>query len=61
MRFQLANLLEVDNSVLRSMFTGSEAWQIRFLALKLFVGLRWWLLGMISQSLRLSKGTEVHK
>ncbi|XP_026192209.1 uncharacterized protein LOC34619768 [Cyclospora cayetanensis] len=56
----LANLLGVDETVLRDIFLGADSWQIRFLALKLFVRLRWWLLGMISQTLRLSKGTSVH-
>ena len=46
---------------MRDIYLGTDAWQVRYLALKLFVRLRWWLLGIISQSLRLSKGTEVHK
>ena len=59
--FQLANLLEVDETVLREMFFGPDVWQVRFLSLKIFVRLRWWLLKMISKSLRLSKGTDVQK
>ncbi|CDJ37341.1 IQ calmodulin-binding motif domain-containing protein, putative [Eimeria tenella] len=56
----LANLLGIDETVLRDIFNGPDFWQVRFLALKLFVRLRWWLLGIIGQSLRLSKSTEVH-
>ncbi|KAL8454422.1 hypothetical protein Emag_001449 [Eimeria magna] len=56
----LATLLKVDETVLRDICLGTDAWQVRFLALKLFARLRWWLLGMISQSLRLYKGTAVH-
>lgn len=58
---KLANLLGIDETVLRDIFNGPDFWQVRFLALKLFVRLRWWLLGIIRQSLRLSKSTEVHK
>ncbi|KAL8428545.1 hypothetical protein Efla_003316 [Eimeria flavescens] len=56
----LATLLKVDETVLRDLFLGPDVWQVRFLALKLFARLRWWLLGMISQSLRLSAVAEVH-
>ncbi|KAL8449328.1 hypothetical protein Emed_003209 [Eimeria media] len=56
----LATLLKVDETVLRDICLGTDAWQVRYLALKLFARLRWWLLGMISQSLRLHKGTAVH-
>ncbi|KAL8434756.1 hypothetical protein ACSSS7_002893 [Eimeria intestinalis] len=56
----LATLLKIDETVLRDICLGNDAWQVRFLALKLFTRLRWWLLGVISQSLRLHKGTAVH-
>ncbi|CDI74185.1 IQ calmodulin-binding motif domain-containing protein, putative [Eimeria praecox] len=56
----LASLLGVDETVLRDIYLGTDAWQVRYLALKLFVRLRWWLLGIISQSLQLPKKTEIH-
>ncbi|CDJ49736.1 IQ calmodulin-binding motif domain-containing protein, putative [Eimeria brunetti] len=56
----LASLLGVDETVLRDIYMGTDCWQVRYLALKLFVRLRWWLLGVISQSMRLTKKAEVH-
>lgn len=59
--YQLASLLGVDETVMRDIYLGTDAWQVRHLALKLFVRLRWWLLGIIRQSLQLTKNAEVHK
>ncbi|CBZ51222.1 hypothetical protein NCLIV_042890 [Neospora caninum Liverpool] len=48
----LETILDLPSNALKTLYQTEHVWQVRTLSLKLFVRLRWWLLGRINEALR---------